>query len=155
MKSLLLTFVLLLTFACSDDDGNSTTEPQSITPQLVGKGYLGSSTNFTVENRVITTNAQWQDLLVQMEEAREGITQNFVETTINFSEYQIVAAYITGSSGTTIDITAVVENENNITITLENLRKGATQDVTHPFHIIKIPRSSKPIVFDDLTDRDN
>jgi len=155
MKPLLLTFLFLLTLSCSDDEAISTPQPQNITPTLVAKGVLANTQSFATENRVITTNAQWQELLTQMQEAREDITDIFAETTIDFSQHQIIASYIVGSSGTTIDVTAVVENEDNITITLENLRKGATQDVTHPFHIIKIPRSAKPVIFEDLTDPHN
>lgn len=153
MKTLLLSLFVLITFSCSsDNDAVTTFEPQNINPALVGKGFMGTTHFFAVENHVLTTNDQWQRLLTQMEAAREGITDGFIETTINFTEYQIIAAYIIGSSGTTIDVTGVVENEDNITVTLENLRQGTTQDVTHPFHIIKIPRSSKPIIFEDLTD---
>ena len=155
MKPLLLTFLLLLTFGCSDDDAVTTPEPQNISPALVAKGVLANTQSFAVENRVITTNAQWQQLLTQMRESREDITDIFTETTIDFNEYQVIASYIISSSGTTIDVTAVVENADNITITLENLRKGATQDVTHPFNIIKIPQSDKPIIFEDLTDSHN
>jgi hypothetical protein len=81
--------------------------------------------------------------------------QIFIPFVSIFSPIDVTAesSSIEVSSGTTIDVTAVVENEDNITITLKNLLKGATQDVTHPFHIIKIPRSAKPIVFEDLTDR--
>jgi len=154
MKPLFLTFLFLLTFSCSDDNVTAT-QPQSVTPVLVAKGVLFNTQSFGTENRIITTNAQWQELLSQMEETREDITDVFAETTIDFSQHQVIASYIVGSSGTTIDVTAVVENEDNITITLENLRKGATQDVTHPFHIIKISQSAKPIIFEDLTDTNN
>jgi len=156
MKSLLMSLFVLITVSCSSDNSTATTfEPQNITPALVGKGVLANTQSFTHENRVITTDAQWQEVLMQMRESREDITDIFAETAIDFSQYQIIASYIIGSSGTTIDVTAVIENEDNITVTLENLRKGVTQDVTHPFHIIKIPRSTKPIIFEDLTDWDN
>jgi len=155
MKPLFYFLVALLAISCNDDTAVSTTQPQDISPLLVAKGVLSSTDRFSVENRIITTNAQWEELLTNMEAAREGITADFVETSINFNEYQVIASYIIGSSATTIDVTGVTENEDNITVTLENLRKGVTQDVTHPFHIIKIPRSSKPIIFEDLTDWDN
>ena len=51
------------------------------------------------------------------------------------------------NSTTTIDITNIQENANNIVVTVENLQIGMTTDVVHPFHIVKIPKSSKPILF--------
>ena len=153
MKALLLSLFVLIAMGCSSEDNVAATfEPQNITPAMVGKGVLANTQRFAVENRVITTNAQWQEVLTQMRESREDITDIFAETAIDFSQYQIIASYIISSSGTTIDVTSVVENEDNITVTLENLRQGATQDVTHPFNIIKIPRSPKPIIFEYLTE---
>jgi len=155
MKHLILTFLLFLTFGCSDDDAIANSEPQNISPALVAKGFMGSNNRFSTENRVITTNAQWHEIMESMEAAREGITENFNETIIDFDTHIVIASYMIGSSGTTIDVTRVIENEDNVVVTLENLRKGATQDVVHPFNIVKIPRTSKPIIFEDLTDWNN
>jgi len=155
MKSLLICFALLVFAGCSNDDDTPAFTPQNITPVLVGKGLLNPTPLFTRETRVITTPAQWQQLLADMETAREGITQDFTETAVDFTAYEVIAAYIVGSSGTTIDVIDVTENEDTVTVTLDNLRQGATQDVTHPFHIIKIPRTTKPIVFNDISNMNN
>ena len=74
MKSLLICFALLVFAGCSNDDDAPAFTPQNITPVLVGKGLLNPTPLFTRETRVITTPAQWQQLLADMEtaEANEG-----------------------------------------------------------------------------------
>lgn len=152
MRTLLLSLLTLLTISCSSDNDNAPFTPQNIDPVLVGKGFVNLSHDFDNQNRVITTDEQWQELMNQMEAARGGITGNFTETAINFNEYDVVASFIVSNSTTTIDVTSVTENEDNVTVTLQNLQLGLTQDVVHPFHIIKIEKTQKPIIFDDQTE---
>jgi len=53
------------------------------------------------------------------------------------------------NGGYTIDITGVVENKNDLTVTIRNLSpNGAVYTViTQPYHIVKIPKTEKRIVF--------
>jgi hypothetical protein len=66
---------------------------------------------------------------------------------IDLSNFDIILAIQTRNSTTTVDVTTIVENADCITVTVENLQLGISQDVAHPFHIVKIPKSTKPIVF--------
>lgn len=55
-----------------------------------------------------------------------------------------------GNGGHTIDITNITEFETTIVVTVENLQTGNTSGVfvTQPYHIVKIPKATKPIVFE-------
>lgn len=80
-----------------------------------------------------------------------NVTKNFTTTTIDFNKYQIIAVFdnIKTTGGYSIDITSVVENRNNIVVTIKRLLTGDNSTVmTQPFHIVKIPKTTKPIVFE-------
>ncbi|MXN91332.1 hypothetical protein GR160_08830 [Flavobacterium sp. Sd200] len=153
MRTLFFSLLAVLAFGCSSDNTETVFTPQTIDPVIIGKGFVNLSHDFDDENRVIHTGAQWQELIDQMEAARGGITDNFTETTIDFSQYDVVASFTVSSSATTIDMTNVTENEDNVTVILQNLQLGLTQDVVHPFHIIKVEKTGKPFIFDDQTGR--
>jgi hypothetical protein len=79
------------------------------------------------------------------------ITNNlFTETTIDFNNYQIIAVFdsVYGNGGHSIDIVNVLENKTNIVVTVQKLLTGnVTATISQPYHIIKIPRSTKPVIF--------
>ena len=51
------------------------------------------------------------------------------------------------NSTTSVDVTQIIERENNITVIIENIDKGISQDISHPFHIVKMTKTNKPITF--------
>ncbi|MFP3813769.1 hypothetical protein, partial [Bacillus sp. SIMBA_005] len=51
---------------------------------------------------------------------------------------------------TSIDVTKATIRSGKIIIRIENLKVGFTNDVSQPFHIVKIPKSSKNIVFEKI-----
>jgi hypothetical protein len=146
MKTLYLSILLLLTLSCSKSNDETTFTPQTITPVLIGKGSLFYNF-YDRQNMVITNNSDWQTLLTNFNSVNDGITSTFSETNIDFNNFEIIIAIDVKNSSTTIDITNVIENENNITVTVQNLILGISGDVANPFHIVKIPKSNKPVVF--------
>ena len=144
-------FALLLTVllqGCSSD-GNQ--EPRVIDAVLIGKGnlYGNGDENIPRQNVVIYNQADW-NLLMQKMDTRNPVSNSFSETNIDFNAFQIIAVFdeIKGNGGHTIDITQIIENEATITVTLQNLNTGGgTSVMTQPFHIVKIPKSKKPVVF--------
>jgi len=78
-------------------------------------------------------------------------SNDFVETAIDFSQYQIIAVFeaVKGNGGWSIDITAITEYADSITVPVKNLHTGDdTCVMTQPFCIVKIPVSDKKVVFD-------
>jgi hypothetical protein len=146
MKTLFLTFVLLFTFSsCSDDNTTSTTfEPVTITPILIGKGF-----NFdeaTPGNLVISNQADWDAFLISM----GYYSSFFINTPVDFSLYEVIAIVDIerGYSGFSVNIDSIIENENDITVdfSVQDSGDGYT-DMGYPYHIVKIPRSPKPVIF--------
>lgn len=146
MKTLIL-IVLLFTISCNKSDDENDFELQTITAVLVGKGHLNNNTIYTRQNIVITNNNDWQTLLTNFNSIDNNITATFTETNVDFNNYQIIVAIDMKNRSTSVDITNILENTSNIAVTIQNVQLGVTQDVAYPFHIVKILKSSKPIVF--------
>jgi len=150
MKSIgLILNILLLLTGCSSDDNTKTT---SIPFTEIGKGVLFTpyQNNDVGINLVIGSLTDWNNLISTIDNP-DNVSGNFTEIDIDFSEFQIIAVFdkihITG--GWSIDIISITENEDNLTVNIDNLQNGdLTQIVIQPFHIIKIPINDKPIVFE-------
>lgn len=146
----MILFLTLLIQSCSSSS-DADFESRNVEAVLIGKGnlYGNGAENITRQNRVIYTTADWNNLMQQMD-TRNPVSATFSETDIDFGAYQVIAVFdeIKNSGGHTIDITAIAENQNNITVTVQNLNTGgATSVMTQPFHIVKIPKSKKTVVF--------
>jgi len=80
-----------------------------------------------------------------------NVSDNFQEINIDFSQYQIIAVFdkIYSNGGHSIDIINVKENGKSITVVVNNLLTGdATSVIAQPFHIVKIPKTEKQIIFE-------
>lgn len=148
------TFVLLLTsffvlLSCSNNDDNFT--PQNVTPTLIGKGVLygNGAEGIPQQNVVITSQTQFNDLMNSMDSIN-GVSNSFTETSIDFNNFMIIGVFdsVKQNGGYDISIINIAENLDNISITIETAYTPImTAVITQPFHIVKIPKSAKPIVF--------
>lgn len=60
----------------------------------------------------------------------------------------IVIDAVYPNGGHSVDIMTVDENPQNIEIDVEKLLQGnVTTVVTQPYHIVKIPKIQKPVIF--------
>lgn len=145
MKQIITLFsILFLVTSCSKDDPKKSEVPLT----QIGKGddYNESYKN-SKANLVIKDQTEWNNLLDNLP---PNTVKNLTEKNIDFTKYQIIAAFdqVRNGGGYSIDITSVTENDSNIIIKIENLSKGNWLAViTQPFHIIKIPKSGKNVVF--------
>ena len=76
---------------------------------------------------------------------------NLSQLKINFDTDMVIAVIENNNSSSTIDITNITEFKDKIEIRVENLRKGMTADIGSIYHIVKIPRTDKTIVFMKIT----
>ncbi len=146
MKTLILTFIsFFMLLSCNDSDDSFS--PQNITPILIGKNSI-SNPSTPLQNSLITNQAQW-DILLSTMNSVNNVSNNFTESSIDFNNFDIVAVFRNpiSNSSSTVDITSIVETENQRVVTVQNLIDGVSADVAQPFHIVKIPKSTKPIVF--------
>jgi len=151
MKTLILSFVLFISIGCNKNDDENSFEPQTIEPVLIGKGDLltAFSSNPLQQNIIITNKTEWDNFIVGMNNPN-NLSNNFTEINIDFNNFQIIAVFdnVKQTGGFSIDITNVVENPNNIVVTIKHLFTGGDNTIiTQPYHIVKIPKTSKPIVF--------
>ena len=145
MKTLILSMILFITLSCNETEETNSFSPQTITPVLIGKGT--QSGNAVQSNLVISNQTDWLSLMNSLTTSN---TNNFSETNIDFNNFQLLVS-IDGSkpdTGYSINITNVIENETNITATITSVNSGGGFTViSQPFHIVKIPKSTKPVIF--------
>lgn len=145
MKTLFLTFILLITLnGCSSDNSSDPFVPVTITPVLIGKGFKFSEV--TPGNSVISTQSDWDAFLISM----SSVSSSFINTDVDFNLYEVIAIVDIErpDTGYSVNIDTVVENENNITVDFSVLNSGDGFTVMgQPYHIVKIPKSSKPVIF--------
>lgn len=147
MKSTFFILLLFFTLGCSNDNDDTADLTETIIPTQIIKGHLNYNNTYVQENMVISNTTDWEALMTNF--TNIGIIDNatFSETNIDFQNYMIICVIEVKNSTTTIDITNIQENTNDIAVTVENLQIGLTTDVAHPFHIVKIPKTIKPIIF--------
>jgi len=160
MKKLFFYSLVLIFVSCSSDDngnGEEVFEPQEVEIIEIGHGAMaGPNSGLDESYLVIKNTTEWIQLLEAID-AVNNESENFSETTIDFSQYLIIAAIdeVKYNGGWSIDITSIMEYEPEIEVTVENLLTGnLTSIVRQPFHIVKIPKSDKPVVFERIYTED-
>ena len=139
-------FILVLYTSCNDiDDSPTPFTPINITPVLIGKG--NDITGLTQISTRITNQTNWNLLLSSM----NSVSNTFTETTIDFVNYDVIAIIDSERPCTnfSININNIVENEDNITV--QSSSSGDVNNcftaIVQPYHIVKIPKSPKPVIF--------
>lgn len=159
MKKIILLLVSILTISCNNNDEPTPALfiPITINSTLVGKYRLSGSEGVMQQNIIINNNSDWVNLKNQIDSQFIAIglgnyhtENNFEETTIDFTNFTVIAIFdqVYGNGGHSIDITNITEYETNLIVTVENLQTGNTSSsYSQPYHIVKIPKTTKPIVF--------
>jgi hypothetical protein len=160
MKNLILIFFSFILLSCNNDDDVAPVVtppfvPVVIEPILISKRDITPNV-INPQKTVIDTNEEWNALLNQIDNFYQpfGIdfmTLYFSESIIDFNNYTIITVFdqVYNNGGHSVDIMNITEFEDNIKVTVENLQTGNTSNVgTQPYHIVKIPKATKPIVFE-------
>ena len=147
MKNLILSLFTFFTISCSNDTQSNSTTLTPITPVLIGKSSI-SDPSIPLQNVSITNQTQWNSLLTSMNSVN-NVSNSFTEQNIDFNNFDVIAVFRNpiSNSSSTVDITNIEENQTNRFVTVQNLTDGISGDVAQPFHIVKIPKSTKPILF--------
>lgn len=150
MKKICLLLLVTLFIGCSNSDE---TTSETITPFEIYDGSLyGNGSEGITESRLVISNATtWNSLLTSIDSAND-VTSQFAETTIDFENYDIIALFdqVRGNGGHSIEATSIVENDQTIlvSVNLTSPSGNATTVMTQPFHIYKVPKINKPVVFE-------
>lgn len=151
MKKIFLIAILSMALInCSSDDNNNNNEsftPQNIDFTTVGQGVIGANL-MTVEqqNTVVTNQTDWSQILESI-----LFEPEISETGIDFNTFQVIVSIDEerGHTGHWLEITEIIENENNITVTIATGEgDSGFESICRPYHIVKIPKSDKPVVFE-------
>jgi hypothetical protein len=150
MKNLFMSLVLFLSLSCNNnnDDNNVSFVPQTISPVLIAKGSLMGSENISQQNTIIYNIGNWNTILNSIDSFR--LAQFTETTTVDFNNFQLIAVFdnVYPSPKFDVSISNITENENNIVVTVtKTLNPSIATVVDQKFHIVKIPKSTKPVVF--------
>lgn len=151
MKKHLLILISALFFilnSCQDNEENMAVQTP-INFSLIGKGNFYGSTYVTPQNSVINNTTDWNNFFTQIN-AHTNVSDSFTEINIDFNQFMIIVVVdqVRNSGGHSIDIMTATENPLNITVDVEKLLNGnVTTVITQPYHIVKIQKSTKPLVF--------
>ncbi len=148
-KNLLLTVAIsiLSMISCQETEENAAASIP-INSQLIGKGVI-SSHSMPQQNIAITNTTQWNNFLATLD-STYNVSGSFTETNIDFNQYMLIVAFdqVYNNGGHSIDIIAIDETSQSINVDIEKLLQGNTTSViTQPYHIVKIPKIVKPVVF--------
>lgn len=147
MKKIFLIAILSMALInCSSDDNNESFSPQNIDFTTIGQGVTTSLMTIEQQNMVITNQTDWNQFLESFPHAAE-----ISETDIDFNTFQVIVSIDEerGHTGHWLEITEIIENENNITVTIATGEgDSGFESICRPYHIVKIPKSDKPVVFE-------
>ena len=153
MKKALLLSLSVFYIGCTTNSNQPSIlpEPQTIIPTLILQGELyGAGQENIAEQRTVITNQTAFDAL-QMQMSIVNNTQFPPTVPVNFTTDRVLAVFdqVQGYGGYTIRVTNLQETATQIiaTIVKTSPQGFATTVITQPYHIVKIPISSKPIIF--------
>ncbi len=143
MKTLISILILVTSLSCVKE---TPFEPKPISFTEISKGNTGINNNLN-QQLLIMNEDEWQQSFSFFS---QGIVNELSDLTIDFENFMVLTAIDVNrpDTGFSIEITAVTEQENNIVVSLATTNTGSGFTVIiQPYHIVKIPKSSKPIVF--------
>lgn len=145
---LIVTILLGLLTSCNKNDVNL----NAVEFKMIGKGNLfgNGNENIIKQNMVISDTTSWNELIGKMNSVN-NVSESFTETNIDFQNFSIIAVFdeIKANGGYSIDVIKIMENENNIVVTLDYILKGGnTTIMTQPYHIVKIQKDNKAVIFE-------
>ncbi len=150
IKFLKTIFLISITFFISSckpaKDDQRTTNQVCFTE--IGKGalYGNGAEGIPQSNMVITNNTDWQNLMTQMNTVN-NVTDSFNETDIDFDTYEVIAIFLEiKPNGWEVEITNITKDDTNIHV-YKNEKEFLYQVITQPFHIVKIFKNNKTVVF--------
>lgn len=146
MKKIFLIAILTLALASCSSEDNGSFSAQNIDWALIGKGL--HSGNAIQQNSVITNPDDWNQLLILL---TESVYVEFTETEIDFDNYQLIVSIdqTRPHSGYSQSITNIIEKEDAIEVSvLSEESDSGYAVIVQPHHIVKIPKSDKPVVFE-------
>lgn len=146
-KLIFILSVILVSFtiySCKNDDDHQS--KNLLNTQLVAKGST-SGQYVNAQKSVFKTTAEWNAFLTSYQTTAPDV---LAQANIDFNQVDVIAVVDQsyGSGGHSIDIISVTENPQNIVVVVDKLLTGdVTTVVTQPYHIVKMSKTLKPVIF--------
>jgi len=118
-------------------------QTKNIPINSIAQGYI--SEVYRSNNFVLKSQQSLDDFIEAFE------IPNLSQLKINFDTDMVIAVIESNNSSSTIDITNITEFKDKVEVRVENLQKGMTADIGCIYHIVKIPKTDKTIVFMKIT----
>lgn len=150
-KKIVLILITVFSFVSCNNNDDEPFTPINIQFDLIGSGNLTSMENIISGNNVINNQNDWNILINNMNSINSDTTNSFTTNNINFQTHLIIAVFdeIRMNNGFLINITNIIENQNNLTVDVVQSNPGSIQSViTQPYRIVRIPITNKPIIFE-------
>ncbi|MFL9833510.1 protease complex subunit PrcB family protein [Chryseobacterium terrae] len=146
---LLLCSILFISISCRDEEEENSDVKNQIEFQLIGKGNLIGN-YVSQQNTIITNSLQWSSFLNKIDSTTYPTSASFITTHVDFNEYMVIIVVdeTYPSGGHSIEITKMEDYPQYINIHVEkSLNGNATSFITQPYHIVKIPKTTKSLIF--------
>lgn len=153
MKNTTLTILfIVMLLSCKKQENKAVNYPVNIPFITVAKGSNCSyfSKYPTGNNSIITNPTVWAITLSKLDSLASPTNPDIKIRTVDFNSNQLIFVIDTVryEGGWTKDIISIKEYQNHIEIAVDNIEKSNdATEVRQPFHIVQIPKQSKPIVF--------
>ena len=147
-KNSLLMLLAILIMGCSSNEAQ---EKEAVSYVTIAKGSLHGAGEEGIEaqNLIIRNNEAWVLLMSKMNTVNK-VSDSFLETTVNFDDYILVAVFdsVKNTGGHSVDI-EVEKNIKNVAVNVTQTAPGliATTVIEQPYVIAKIPVTNLPVVF--------
>lgn len=128
-------------------------EEIELTFEAIEKGVYSGYDESRYEGKtkyVINNNEDWQSLWNEVYSIQQPTSPL---PTVDFSKDIVIAVFqgVQGSGGYSIEIIKIVETENSIKVFVRETSPGlsceVTSALTQPYHIIKISKTDKEVIF--------
>lgn len=155
MKRSIFTFALiaLILNSCkapSEPTVGPVAETTNLQFKKVGSGILtgnGEEGIGSPKEYVIQTEQDWEALRTKM----NSVNQTQEEVSINFEQKTVLAYFdqIRSTGGYAVEIIEVIEKTNSVEAMVKFTAPTgmATDIMTQPYHIVSIPKTTKPVKF--------
>lgn len=148
-----MTYMLVLTllmFSCGNQEKTSSVKPVSFS--TISQGALKGDGQEGIEKSklIISDSKAFMVLLGKVNTVNDQIDP---VPSIDFDQSIVLAVFddIKSHGGHSIDITKVSEHEDRFVVEIERLKKGGMLTIiTQPYHLVKIPKTAKPIIFKEI-----
>lgn len=153
MKSILVIIIVSVVAAgCPHKNNGQSNQEMKMTTISMGVLHGAGQEGIVKSNLVIETADAWNELVAKLDIVNK-VSAGFEELPIDFSKELVLACFdeVRNSGGFSVAMDSIkIENEQ-LKVFIKKKGPGptdmVTMSLTQPYHIVKVPKTNKEIVF--------